>query len=404
MANAFSRTQRSLANDTSGRSLTIWALVLVLLAAWLGWSLFTHVTVYEVSTSARLEVEHAAHAAAALLPGRILSTSVQLGKRVRAGEVLAELDARSERLRLAEEQTRLRAIPPQLEALQRQLADQENAGARAGTAASSAVAEARARYQEALAAANFADESASRLAQLSTTGRIAEIDAMRARTEAAKARAAAEALAFEVNRLSATGLGGAAEKRAGLQSLKRELAALIGAQELATATIARLQQDIEKHLIRAPVAGIIGEATPLEAGAFVDEGGLIASIVPAGDMKVVAEFAPARVLGRVTPGQTARMRLDAFPWAQFGTLALQVERVASEVRNGRIRVELTPHGTNDARLLQHGLPGSVEVAVERTTPAMLALRAAGQIVTRPAQARSASAVPARALPAPEGSP
>jgi len=389
MANAFSRTQRSLANDTSGRALAVWALVLVLLAAWLGWSLFTHVTVYEVSTSARLEVEHAAHAATALLPGRILSSSVQLGQRVKAGQVLVEFDARSERLRLAEEQTRLRAIPPQLQALQRQLADQENADARAGTAASSAVEQARARYQEALAAANFADDNARRLTQLSTTGRVAQIDAMRAGTDAAKARAAAAALGFEVTRLSATGLGGAAEKRASLQSLRRELAALLGEQELVTATIARLQQDIEKHLIRAPVAGTIGEAPSLEAGAFVDEGGLIASIVPAGNMKVVAEFAPARVLGRVSPGQTARMRLDAFPWAQFGTLALEVEHVASEVRNGRIRVELAPHGNNDRRLLQHGLPGTVEVAIERTTPALLALRAAGQMVTRPAQAQPA---------------
>ena len=388
MANAFSRTQRSLANDTSGRSLTVWSLVLVMLGAWLGWSLFTHVTVYEVSTTARLEVENAAHSAAALLPGRILSSSVQLGKQVRAGEVLAELDARSERLRLAEEQTRLQAIPPQLEALQRQLADQENATARAGTAAASAVEQARARYQESLAAANFADESAQRLTQLSSSGRIAEIEALRARAEASKARAAADALAFEVNRLSATGQGGAAEKRASLQALRRELAALQGEQQLATATIARLQEDIEKHRIRAPVTGTIGEAPSLEAGAFVDEGGLIASIVPAGNMKVVAEFPPARVLGRVAPGQTAHMRLDAFPWAQFGTLTLEVARVASEVRDGRVRVELAPHGHNDTRLLQHGLPGAVEIEIERTTPALLALRAAGQLVTRPAQARA----------------
>jgi membrane fusion protein (multidrug efflux system) len=397
MANPFSRTHRSLANDTSGRSLALWAMVGVLLAVWLSWAVFTRVTVYEVSATARLEVEHAAHAAAALLPGRVLSSSVQLGKQVHAGEVLAELDARTERLRLAEEQTRLRALPPQLEALRRQLTDQESATAGAGTAASSAVEEARARYQEAQAAASFAADNAKRVTQLSTTGRIAEIDAMRARMEATKTRAAADALSFEVNRLSATSQGGAAEKRATLQSLRRELAALLGEQELANATIGRLQQDIEKHLIRAPVAGIIGEAPPLEAGAFVEEGGLIASIVPVGNMKVVAEFAPARVLGRVVPGQAARMRLDAFPWAQFGTLGLEVERVASEVRNGRIRVELAPRGANDARLLQHGLPGTVEVAIERTTPALLGLRAAGQMMTRSTAGQSPPEQPLTSL-------
>lgn len=386
MANAFSRTHRSLANDTSGRSLTVWALVATLFAAWLAWATLTRVTVYEVSATARLEVENAARAVATLLPGRILATAVQLGKQVQAGEVLAELDARSERLRLAEEQARLQAIPPQIEALRRQLAAQENATARAGSAASSAVEEARARYQEALAAATFAADNALRLTQLSSSGRIAEVEAARARTEATQARAAADALGYEVNRMNATGQGGAAEKRALLQSLRRELAALEGEQQLAAATIARLQQDIEKHLIRAPIAGTIGEAPQLEAGAFIDEGGLIASIVPAGNMKVIAEFAPARVLGRVAPGKHAQMRLDAFPWAQFGTLSLEVERVASEVRNGRIRVELSPRGRNDPALLQHGLPGTVEVEIERTTPALLALRAAGQLVTRPAQA------------------
>src|SRR5262245_15665235 len=103
MASSFSRTTRSLANDTAGYAFVVWGVVLAMLAAWTVWLLFGKVTVYEVSVSARLEVEHAAHPVAALLPGRIVSTSVELGQRVAAGEVLVELDARSERLRLEEE-------------------------------------------------------------------------------------------------------------------------------------------------------------------------------------------------------------------------------------------------------------------------------------------------------------
>ena len=72
------------------------------------------------------------------------------------------------------------------------------------------------------------------------------------------------------------------------------------------------------------------------------------------------------------------MRLDAFPWAQFGTLPLRVTRVASEPRGGTLRVELQPllEGSFSAPL-EHGLTGSVEVIVERLSPAVLALRAAG---------------------------
>ncbi|HEY0683277.1 MAG TPA: HlyD family efflux transporter periplasmic adaptor subunit [Steroidobacter sp.] len=390
MATSFSRTCRSLSNDSSRYALLIWGLAAALLVAWLCWLSLANVTTYELSMSARLEVAQAAHPISALLPAKILSTSVRLGKRVEAGEVLVEFDASSERLRLEEEEARLRSIPPQLQALEKQLADEENAAAQAQRVTSSAVEHARARYQEALATASFADENSRRLSQLSASGRVAEIEVLRARSEAVKARSAADALSFEIKRLEADAYGKASERSASLEGLRREVAELKGESELATATIARLRQDIEKHIIRAPVAGVIGEAPQLDVGAFVDEGGVLGSVVPSGNLRVVAEFVPEQVMGRVTPGQSARMRLDGFPWAQFGTLALRVERMASEIRNGRIRVELVPEPGQDPRMLQHGLPGSVEVAVERTTPLVLALRAAGQRLAQSGQGRGSN--------------
>jgi membrane fusion protein (multidrug efflux system) len=385
MATPFSRTCRSLVNDTSRYALLVWGLVVVLLAAWLSWLLFAKVTVYELSQSARLEVQQAAHPVAALLPGKILITSVRLGRHVTAGEVLVELDTRSERLRLAEEQARLESIPPQLLAIERQLADEERAAERAQTAASSAIEQARARSRESLAAANFAEENSSRIAQLSSSGRVAEIEVLRARAETMKAKSAADAFSFEIERLTADESGKADQRRAASQSLRRQIAELEGQSELAMATIARLRQDIEKHVLRAPIAGEIGEAPSLDVGAFVDEGDVVASIVPSGGLKVVADFDPARVLGRVVPGQKAHMRLDGFPWAQFGTVAIEVDRVSSEIRDGRVRIELALLADEDSSRLRHGLPGSVEVEVEQTTPFLLALRAAGQMMTRPAR-------------------
>lgn len=102
MANPFSRTTRSSASDTSRYALLIWGLVLAMLGAWLACSLLVKVTVYEVSQAARLEVERAAHPVATLIAGKIVSTSLRLGKRVETGEVLVELDARTERLALEE--------------------------------------------------------------------------------------------------------------------------------------------------------------------------------------------------------------------------------------------------------------------------------------------------------------
>ena len=47
--------------------------------------------------------------------------------------------------------------------------------------------------------------------------------------------------------------------------------------------------------------------------------------------------------------------------------------------DGLIRVELTLHPLPTSRIpLEHGLTGSVEIEVERVTPAVLLLRASGQ--------------------------
>jgi hypothetical protein len=64
-----------------------------------------------------------------------------------------------------------------------------------------------------------------------------------------------------------------------------------------------------------------------------------------------------------------------------------VRRVASEVRDGRVRVELGVAPDAASRIpLQHGLPGTVEVQVERLAPATLVLRAAGKLLARPVAA------------------
>src|SRR5262249_3921841 len=103
--------------------------------------------------------------------------------------------------------------------------------------------------------------------------------------------------------------------------------------------------------------------------------------VPGGEVRLVADFAPADALGRVRPGQRARFRLDGFPWTQYGAIPARVERVANELRNGFVRVELAIERGNDARVpVEHGLPGTVEVEIERVAPAVLVLRAAGALI------------------------
>lgn len=168
-----------------------------------------------------------------------------------------------------------------------------------------------------------------------------------------------------------------------LAEQKRELARIEGQGAASGAAIARLEHEVERRKIRAPAAGRLAEVVSLGIGAVVRPGDPLASLVTQGDVKVVADF-PLSALGRIHTGQSGRMRLDGFPWAQFGTLAVSVARVDSEPRSGSVRVELAVQPDPASPIpLQHGLPGTVEIGIERVAPATLVLRAAGQRVAAP---------------------
>ena len=174
------------------------------------------------------------------------------------------------------------------------------------------------------------------------------------------------------------------DRKARLDGLRRDVTRLAGEMATTAATVERLAHEIERRRIRAPMAGRLGEVAGLHIGTVVGEGDRLAAVVPRGDLQVVADFLPPSALGRIRHGQSARLRLEGFPWTQYGSLAATVSRVASEVRNGRVRVELSLDPDSASPIpLQHGLPGTVEVQVERLAPATLVLRAAGKLLARP---------------------
>jgi membrane fusion protein (multidrug efflux system) len=386
MSVQFGRTTRSLASDTSKYAFAAWTLAAVLMAGWLSWFFFGRVTVYEVSKRARLEVQQSSHAVAALVPSRIVANSLVLGQEVLAGDVLVELDATTEKLRLREEESRLTAIPPRIDSLRREIASMESVKSEDLQSAVAAAQAARSRTKEAAAAVDFARVNERRLKEESNFGGVAQIEALRAGAETQKLAATTEALAAEVRRLEIDAQTRVHQREAQIENLRRTIVSMEGDLTTTRATIDRLKQDIQKHLVRSPVDGVVGDVVPLRVGAYVAEGQKLATVVPRGGLIAVAEFNPAAVLGRVKPGMPARLRLEGFPWAQFGTIEATVSHVASEIRDNMVRVEFTPVASPTRNIvMQHGLPGSVEVAIEQTSPAVLILRAAGQMSSRPVQ-------------------
>ncbi len=375
----FSQTTRALARDAAGPALMAYGLVGLALLAWLGWFFLGRVTVVEVSHQARLEVQQAAHTVNAPLAGLLVKSAPPLGTEVRQGDVLVELDATALQLRLREEQSRRLGLLAQAAALRQEIAAREQAAVQDRQAAGAAQTGAQLRAEEAATAASFAHDNEQRLRVESEAGGVARVDALQAASVARRLASAQGAMVADARRLAADAQTRAAQQRAQVDNLQRTLAALESDAEQAATLLERLALDIDHHRVRAPVAGRVGDVAPLHTGETVAMGQNLATLIPAGELIAVAEFEPAAVLGRVHAGQAAELRLDGFPWAQYGTVAATVTRVAGEIRDKRIRVEFAPRAGWPAGVqVQHGLPGSMEITLERVAPAVMVLRAAGQ--------------------------
>ncbi len=352
-----------------------------LIGAWLTWSIRARISRYEVSDSARLEVNSAAYPLQTRIAGRVVSARLELGQQIRAGDILVELESESERLGLQEERTRLGALAPQLQALNAQIGVQDQGRVKERRVLDVGIEESRARYREAETRARLADLDLARYKRLLAEGITAEAEYQRVEAEAHSKRAAAENLKIAVSKLEPELQVRESDRESRLKQLQGDITRVNAQSASSTAAIKRLEYEIERRRIRAPISGRLADCAVLRTGSWVTEGEKLGLILPSGDLRVVSEFPPSSALGRLRPGQPATLRLQGFPWAQYGTISAKVSRVADEVRDGKVRVEMAVDANPHSPIpFQHDLPGSVEVEVERVSPAALVLRAAGRML------------------------
>jgi len=384
MSTVFFRSIRALEADNARRPWLALLLAAMLLAAWTAWFCLARVAIYEVSDKADIEVDRAAHPVEAQFTGRVVSSQLALDREVHAGEGLVELDADAQHFQLKEERTRLAALAPQVSALEGEIATEEKAWQQEQQASKVGLDESLARSRESEAGALLAEDEARREEQLFSSGVISEVDLRRARAAAQERRAAAESLQLGTSRLERQQRTQESERQARIQEIRAQLIQMQGQQATVSAEIERLEGEVSRRNIKAPVDGTIGDVSNLRIGSVVREGDRLAVVVPRGSLRIVANFLPPDALGRIKPGQPARLRLEGFPWAQYGSVNATVSSVANEIRDGRIRVELAVDSTANSRIpLQHGLPGTIEVEVERISPAALMLRIASRALTSP---------------------
>jgi membrane fusion protein (multidrug efflux system) len=378
MGTAFHRTLRRLESHGTLQSLALIVAAAVTFAAWFCWAVMAHVTLYETSARARIEVDQAVHPIESPVAGRVMESRLTLGQDVIAGEILLRLNADAEQYSLREENEKLTALQPELFALRAQAVTLEQAQQAESRAASTAIQETRERLREAEAPAQFAEQDLSRLERLRTERLIPERDYQRGRADAERARAAADTLKLSLVRMEHEQHTRERDRVAALDQLRAQIARIEGQLRGSRAATMRLNAEAERYVVRAPASGRLGEVAVLRTGSFVRAGDRLAVVVPGGNLIAVAQFSPSSAIGRIRAGQVAHLRLDGFPWTQYGTVDATVLRAANEVRDGTVRVELAIHPESNARIVvEHGLPGSAEVAVDEISPLALLLRTAG---------------------------
>jgi len=344
------------------------------------WSATARVPLYAVSEQARLQARAGVHPVDTLVSGRVLTVNLAVGRSVRRGDVLLTLDATDVRLRLEEVRVAERGLRGQIQALEAEIAAREEALAGAQSLGRAILSEAHAARRETKAEADLASREHERAHVMRQFGVVAEVEAERAKAAMVQANALVHARGHRLSALGSESRRDLADRRAHSQSLRRSLAGLVAQQGGAAVQLARLEVENERHAVRAPIDGLLGQVRPPRLGAAVAAGQTVAVVTPGAEFELVADFAPAEAIGRVRPGQRARMRVSGFPWTQYGMLEAVVAAVSSEAADGRIRVVLeVDDDTARGIPRRHGLVGDVEIELDEVSPAGLIARAAGRL-------------------------
>ena len=377
MAVSFSRTLQAIQADR-----LVWRFAglsfLFVLPVALGWLRYAEITVYEVSSSAHLE--SLPQTVAAEVEGKVVEQALQIGLEVVKGQVLVRLDDQHILNLMAESRNRIDAAEMHIKALQNEIEGKEASLKSLAIARELGIKVANEELTSAGFAAEVAQLNLARAESLAKTSAIAqeEREAKRASARTAESNVKKAELNVKLAELDYT----AKEhlQNAELLTIRTELVKAEGELANARIQLATRNDELQQRTIVSNVAGRVEEVVPFRIGNVVKPAEKLATIVPQETPRVVA-FLPVIAVGRVETKQTARLRMDGYPWTQYGTVAAEVSAVGNEPADGLIRVELVITDKSTPIPLKHGQTASVEIAVERASPAMLILRAAGEFLT-----------------------
>ncbi|MCA9541462.1 MAG: HlyD family efflux transporter periplasmic adaptor subunit, partial [Myxococcales bacterium] len=131
---------------------------------------------------------------------------------------------------------------------------------------------------------------------------------------------------------------------------------------------------LRRATIRAPIAGVVHALTVRSPGEVVEAGAVLGQVVPTGGPLEVEVLIPAARIAEVHAGQHARLKLDAFPYADYGALGGEVAFIAPDSTRAlaadqpvgfRVRIAPRPEGRWQTTSLRPGMTLTAELVGRR---------------------------------------
>ena len=337
--------------------LLLFAIALLVVVAVIGVNWWTHGRFVEATNDAYLQADQVT--VSPKISGYVDALFVVDNQAVTAGQPLLRIDARSYGALVAQQAAAVDARKADLAAARQQVVQQQ-----------ASIEQSQAQLAGAQANAEFSAREAERFRILSDQG--VETQDRSAQADNARLQALATL------RASAAGVRIAQRQIAALKTQVSQAQAQV---EAATASARSAQLNLGDTLIRASIAGRVGDKT-VRLGQFVEPGTRMMSIVPVDNLYLVANFKETQI-GHMHVGQAVKVRLDALgdqtiggvidsfapgTGAQFALLPPEnaTGNFTKVVQRVPVRIRLNP----PANLRDHLLPGlSATVTVDtRETP------------------------------------
>ncbi|MEM6353793.1 MAG: efflux RND transporter periplasmic adaptor subunit [Cyanobacteria bacterium P01_D01_bin.14] len=222
------------------------------------------------------------------IAGEVIDLAVDVGDAIAQGEILAQLDGDLQTTSVNEARAELSARRAETAQAEVSISDAE-----------SAVVQAQATLDQARI-------DATRLRRLAGQGAISQQEAEAAELAATNAQQALRSTQAQVD----------AQRQAAASAADR-----IDAQQ---AVLAQTQRQLTYADLRSPLTGVV-LARQVEVGDFVESGATVLELGDLSRLEVTVQVSELDV-GRLSVGQPAQVRLDAFP--SEGAIEGQIERIA----------------------------------------------------------------------------